>query len=242
MKKKPLILVLLLPLLLAAAFLLYTGQYYHAKSAALSALESDETVRVTRMDYGWHFDGPSSERALIFYPGAKVEETAYAPFLRLLAQQGMDVCLVRMPFRLAFFGVNLAERVMARHDYARWYVGGHSLGGAMAAAFAASRSDLDGVILCAAYPTKPLPAGMTEILLYGSQDLVLNRKNLEKGRQYAPARFVEHVIEGGNHAQFGCYGAQSGDGTAAMPAQAQQEEAVRVILESLSPSLLSPAI
>ena len=138
---------------------------------------------------------------------------------------------------------------MAHHDYARWYAGGHSLGGAMAAAFAANRSDLDGVILCAAYPTKPLPTDMTEILLYGSQDLVLNRKNLEKGRQYAPARFVEHVIEGGNHAQVGCYGAQSGcygaqsgDGKAAIPAQAQQEEAVRVILESLSPSLLSPAI
>ena len=83
---------------------------------------------------------------------------------------------------------------------------------------------------------------MTEILLYGSQDLVLNRRALQKGRQYAPACFVEHVIEGGNHAQFGCYGAQSGDGKAAIPAQAQQEEAVRVILESLSPSLLSPAI
>ena len=82
--------------LLLAAFFLYTGQYYHADAAALDALKSDDTVHVTATNYGWFFDGPSETEALIFYPGAKVEETAYAPLLRLIASWGMDVCLIKL--------------------------------------------------------------------------------------------------------------------------------------------------
>lgn len=98
------------------AFFIYTEQYYHADSAALSALESDDVVAVTQTDYGWLFDGPSESDALIFYQGAKVEETAYAPLMRLIAREGMDVLLVRMPFRLAIFGVNKANDLISRYD------------------------------------------------------------------------------------------------------------------------------
>lgn len=74
--------------LLIAAFLIYTGRYYRAGDVARSMLESDETVLVTRTDYGWLFDGPSEGDALIFYPGAKVEETAYAPLLHAVTEEG----------------------------------------------------------------------------------------------------------------------------------------------------------
>ena len=89
--------------LVASAFFIYTGIYYRADEAAYKAMGSDERVEVIRTDYGWLFDGPAEETALIFYPGAKVEAKAYAPMLRMLAEEGMDVCLVEMPFRLAFF-------------------------------------------------------------------------------------------------------------------------------------------
>ncbi len=36
-----------------------------------------------------------------------------------------------------------------------------------------------------------------------------------------PAQYQESVIEGGNHAGFGSYGAQSGDGTASISAEEQ---------------------
>ena len=45
--------------LLTGAFFIYTEQYYHADSAALSSLESNDVVAVTQTDYGWLFDGPS---------------------------------------------------------------------------------------------------------------------------------------------------------------------------------------
>lgn len=219
---------------LLAAFLIYTGNYYHADAAALAALETDDAVAVTRTGYGWFFDGPSEDDVLVFYPGGKVEETAYAPMLRLLAEQGMDVCLVKMPFRLAVFGANRAEDVLAAVDHENRYVGGHSLGGAMAADYAAGHSaELRGVILFAAYPTKALDSDLLLLSIYGSEDGVLNLDKVAAGRQFAPTKYLEQVIDGGNHAQFGNYGVQKGDGAASISRQDQQTQTAALILQAI---------
>ena len=237
MKRKtgPLIVIAAFLIALSAGFLVYTGIYYHADALAIAALASDEQVAVSQTSYGWYFDGPSEDRALVFYPGAKVEETAYAPFLHALAARGIDVCLVEMPFRLAILGINSAESVITRHDYAHWYIGGHSMGGAAAAIYAANHpGQIEELILCAAYPTKTLPADMAVISLYGSEDKVIALSNIEKGRSFvASPSYVEYVINGGNHAQFGNYGAQRGDGQASLSAQDQQTEAIDVILKEV---------
>lgn len=230
-KRLKLIAPVVILVFLAGAFFAYTGNYYHADDAALAAMASDDTVAVIETDYGWLFDGPSDDTALIFYPGAKVEAEAYAPMLRLLASGGMEVCLVKMPFRLAFFGMNKAESVMREHSYSRWFIGGHSLGGAMAASCAADHAEeLTGVILFAAYPTKTLDERLVEISLYGSEDGVLNMERMAAGRAYAPEEFYEYVIEGGNHAQFGNYGEQKGDRAARITRQEQQRQAAEYIL------------
>ncbi len=214
-------------------FLIYAEQYYHSDGTAYAALTSNETVSVTQTDYGWLFDGPSEEDALIFYPGGKVEETAYAPLLHHLAGQCMDVCLVKMPFRLAVFGVNKADHVMAQHDYAHWYIGGHSLGGVMAAGYAAVHSgQLSGVYMLAAYAEKPLDESIRAIIIYGSEDGVLNTAKLEEANRYLPRDSALYVIEGGNHAQFGNYGAQNGDGHAAISAEEQQRRTAELILQN----------
>ena len=216
--------------LLVTGFLLYAAVYYRADAAALYALLPDEELAVTQTDYGWFFDGPGDEAALIFYPGAKVEETAYAPLLRKLALRGVDVCLLKMPLHMAFFDMDRAETVLGEHSYARWYVGGHSLGGAVAAICASKHpGDFAGVVLLAAYPTRPLDADMTELSLYGSMDGVLDRARLEAGRQYAPGESEELVIEGGNHAQFGSYGPQRGDGEASIAPEEQWTQAADFI-------------
>ena len=214
---------LLLALILAWS--LYAADYYRADETALQALEAEE-IRIARTEYGWYFDGPSETDALVFYPGAKVEETAYALLLGRLAEKGIDVCLVKMPFRLAIFGLNAAERVMKEHASDRWYIGGHSLGGAMSAVFA-EKHDLDGVILLAAYPTGPVEEPI--LLLRGSEDGVLNLDRISNASEFGDVK--EYVLDGGNHAQFGNYGPQKGDGVPAITAEEQQEETVRLILE-----------
>ena len=219
---------------LAAAFLIYTSRYYHADDTARAALISDNAVTVIRTDYGWLFDGPSEETALVFYPGAKVEAEAYAPMLHLLAEKGMDVCLVEMPFRLALFGMNSAWDVIQKHSYSRWFTGGHSLGGAMAANYAASHgARVSGVILFAAYPTKQLDDMLTEISIYGTEDGILNLGKMVSRRNYAPKAFYECMIEGGNHAQFGNYGEQQRDGKALISAEEQQAQAVEFIIQHI---------
>ena len=69
------------------AFFLWSSVYYAADISAESAMISDDTVTVEKTEAGWLFDGPSDEKALIFYPGAKVDETAYAPMLRKIAEE-----------------------------------------------------------------------------------------------------------------------------------------------------------
>ena len=217
----------------AVVFYCYVSDYYKADRAAAEALKTDE-VSVEKTDYGWYFDGPSEDTALVFYPGGKVEETAYAPLLHSLAAGGVDVCLAKMPFRLAVLDTDAAKDIIEQYSYEKWYIGGHSLGGVMAADFAAGHGGLfEGVILLAAYPVREIPSSISEILLIGSEDTVINRDKVEKSRQYAPEDYTEHVIEGGCHAQFGHYGRQKGDGTPSITAEMQTEETVQAVTEFL---------
>lgn len=233
-KKSRLLTAAALLLVVILGFFVYTAVYYHADETARSALRSDGSVAVTPTDYGYLFDGPAEDAALIFYPGAKVEAEAYAPLLHRLAAGGLDVCLVRMPLRMAFLGQNRADDVMAACPYEHWYIGGHSLGGAVAALYAADNGEaVEGLVLCAAYPTKPLDDGLIEISLTGSEDRVVSRARQESGRSLAPACSYTYVIEGGNHAQFGSYGAQKGDGAALIPPERQWDEAAADILAAL---------
>ena len=235
--KKVLIAVAAVITAMAVSFGLYVSDYYRADETVKAFLVPDEKVRVEETDYGWLLDGPSEENAMIFYPGGKVDEKAYIPLLHRFAEEGIDVCLVKMPFRLAVLGINRASDVMAQYDYGNWYIGGHSLGGAMSAVYAADHGDkLKGVVLLAAYATKNLDDDLVEIVLYGSEDGVLNRSKTEEGRQFAPnseGHYLELVIESGNHAQFGSYGMQKGDGEARITAREQQEETVRLVMEAI---------
>lgn len=235
MRKKLIwIIPLCLILILVSSFLIYTGIYYHADGQAQAALKSTKNVNVSETDYGYFFDGPSEENVLVFYPGAKVEETAYAPLLRGLAGRGVDVCLVRMPFRLAAFGKDKAGDIPEIKEYENRYIGGHSLGGAMAASYAAEHGDkLRGVILLAAYPTEKLSDNLLLLSVYGSEDSVLNMENFSEGEKLAPKKYLKHEIKGGNHAYFGNYGKQKGDGAATITHKEQQKQTVEYIMQSI---------
>ena len=153
-KKKGALAVVLI-LVFAVVCLWYINDYYKSDVMMQQYFQDDSIVEMEENDYGLYMDGPGDESALIFYPGAKVEYTAYVPLLYQLAEKGVDVCLIKMPCNLAFLGQNKAEDVMRKYKYEKWYLGGHSLGGAMAAFYVAKHpDDLDGMVLLAAYSTK----------------------------------------------------------------------------------------
>ena len=209
----------------------YFSDYYRASASVQQALAEQPDVVAELIPEGLFLDGPGSETALIFYPGAKVEYTAYAPLLQKLAADGVDCFLVKMPVNFALFGKNRASRIMEKYSYARWYLGGHSLGGAVAAMYAADH-ELEGLVLLAAYPTEPVDEMVLEI--YGSEDGVLNRERRSAGDALLSRDSRVEMIEGGNHAQFGDYGLQKGDGQAGISREEQLEITVRLIEEMIS--------
>jgi len=223
-------------LIIFACFTVYTASYYHAGEQALSALQSDDAVTVTVQENGNIIFAPSAaERGLIFYPGGKVEHTAYAPLLKALAEEGWHCVLVKMPLRLAVLDTDAADGIPKQFpSISEWYIGGHSLGGAMAANYAAEHADsYAGLILLGSYSTKDISeTGLNTYTLYGSEDKVLNLVKYESYRDNLPANAQELIIDGGCHAYFGDYGPQDGDGKPAITAMEQ----VRISVDFISPT------
>jgi len=236
MKKKRIIIsICILTALLFGAAGIYINDFYRAEDAALAAFASGEVLS-DRVTVFRPAEPVAAEEAvgLMFYPGGKVEASAYAPLLRGLAEQGITCVLLEMPANLAVLDKNAAEGIAEQiPEVDRWYIGGHSLGGAMAASFVAEHAEeFEGLILLAAYSTEDLTNSDVAVLsIYGSEDGVLNRNAYEENRNNLPEGMTEVVIDGGNHAQFGEYGSQEGDGEATISGDEQREVTVDTIIK-----------
>ena len=221
--------------ILIGVVILYFSLCYEAGDAAQSALKGSGEVTVTETEDAYIFDGEGRDDALIFYPGARVDPAAYAPLMERIAEAGTDCYLCRMPGNFAFFGKDLADDIRAQYgvqndgdnsgssnQYKRWFIGGHSLGGVVAEMLTEEES-WDGLILLASYPTGTVDEPL--LTIYGSEDGVLNLEKYADAETsgYWPDDTTEIVIEGGNHAGFGDYGEQKGDGTASITPAEQQE-------------------
>ena len=173
-----------------------------------------------------------SDTGLIFYPGGKVEYSAYAPLLYRCAEMGITCVLVEMPGNLAVLDINAADGIQERYTHVNeWYLAGHSLGGAMASSYLASHAEAyEGIILLGAYATEPLQHERV-LSIYGSEDRVLNMEKYEEGRANLPADYTELIIDGGCHAYFGAYGAQEGDGVPTITAEAQWDITAQAIAQ-----------
>lgn len=218
-------------LVLTLACGIYTGDYYRAQDAAVA---SSEAVTVTITEDRAIFVPEQAEAGLIFYPGGKVEFTAYAPLMAKLAKENILCVLLKMPLNLAVLDMDAAEAIPEQFpEVERWYLAGHSLGGSMAASFAGSHADTyDGLILLAAYSTEDLSQTKLKVCsLYGDRDGVLNMEKYARYRSNLPENTLEQILEGGNHAGFGSYGPQEGDGSSALEPGVQLQWTADTIAE-----------
>jgi len=213
-----------------------------ATDTALQALVSDASVKVESGPWITFTPAAASpEAGFIVYPGGHVDPRAYAPLARQIAIQGYRVVIVPMPLALAVLAPNEALDVMAANPtISSWAIGGHSLGGAMAARFTYTHpEDVDGLVLWAAYPASTDDLSGFDLIvasIYGTMDGLATGDKIDASRPLLPPDTQWVPIEGGNHAQFGDYGAQSGDGVATSPASEQQTlaaEATARVLEAM---------
>lgn len=242
-KKKVIIIMSIVTIVAFAVFAwtLYVNDYYKAAAEARRAMLGSDTIEVSEADGYYVFSERGdektkvTEKGLIFYPGGKVDETAYAPMLLELAENGYEVYLVQMPAKLAVFGINSAEEIMEEATHIKeWTMMGHSLGGAMAASFSANHDEqVDKLVLLAAYSTEDLTEKEIQVFsFYGTEDEVLNMEKYEEHHVNLPTDVVEEIIEGGNHANYAHYGAQEGDGMASITRDEQQECVLDIFLNA----------
>ena len=230
------IIIAILAVLAIAAFC-WVNNYYHADEAALAVIADEngaaDGVVVEDLDgeaIAFVPDHPVA--GLVFYPGGKVQPEAYAPLMQECAERGILCVIVKFPFNLAFFNMSAADGVKERFpDVKEWVIAGHSLGGVAACNYVSKHaSDFEGVALLASFPVDDLSSyGGSVITLVGSEDHVINRTKLEDAAALLPDDAELMAIEGGNHAGFGNYGKQDGDGAATISSEQQQKETADAI-------------
>ena len=222
--------------IIVIGLLTYLGDYHHADKTAHEALVSDDHLTIEEKGNLTIFSpvNGKNDQGFILYPGGKVEDIAYAPLMRSLAEEGFITVIVKMPFNLAVFNANGADGVMKTlPEINTWFIGGHSLGGSMASDYTVENSEkISGLILMGSYPNESLSQSDISVLsLYGSEDGVLNREAFEQAKEKMPEDVTYEEIFGGNHANFGNYGEQQGDGTPLISASEQQAISVEKIKE-----------
>lgn len=215
---------------------LFLNKVYKADTYAIEDYNNEfiENVKVRQLEDGVTAYAPEGEikGGLVFYPGARVEYTAYEPLLKACAQEGIVCIVVKMPQNLAILGINKGVDVTDYYPGIKnWYIGGHSLGGSMAASCASTHSSLfKGVVLLASYSTVDI-TDLEVLSIYGNKDTVLKMNKYNKNVDNLPNDFSEHVILGGNHAYFGMYGSQNGDGTATITNAEQINQTAQLIVD-----------
>ena len=208
---------------------------------AEASLASTPTVTFAEVDgrLEWSPVGATPTVGLVVYPGGKVPPAAYGPLAQAIAAEGYLVAVVAFPFNLAVFDIDAADAVLAAHPgIEAWAIGGHSLGGAMAAQYAGSHdAALDGLALWAAYPANDLSsAELAATSIYGTLDAGAARMGSPETVALLPPGTVFVPIEGGNHEQMGWYTGQPNDPPATISRedqQAQVAEATVALLEGL---------
>ena len=217
-------------------FFIYVGDFYKADESALNALDNNELVKIEfNKDKGYLAFIPSVEytSAFVFIPGGKVEFTAYAPLMLKLAEDGVLCILLKVNFNLAILDQNAPKGI--KEDFKeveKWSIGGHSLGGTVATMYVSKHLDeYEGLVLMGSYPSKDLSASNLDcVVIYGSNDKVMKKDKFEKSKSYLPKITTIHEINGGNHAFFGSYGEQKGDGKATISNATQIELAANYSL------------
>ena len=241
MRRRSKITIIILAVLAVAVsgFIIWAETPLGPMNEALDALKTDSKVSVSTGD--WLVFQPinsTQHTGLIIYPGGRVDYRSYAPEAHAIAANGYLVIIIKMPLNLAVLDPNAGQRVIDGYPtITSWAVGGHSLGGTMAAQYSSNApQSLKGLVLWASYPASGndlSKTGLKVLTIHGSLDGLVSSTQIDDSMKMLPPGTMRVEIQGGNHAQFGWYGPQPGDNDATLTREEQQRETVQATTELL---------
>jgi hypothetical protein len=239
LRYKVLVGIILVLVVAFAGFVIWAETPPSPMPEAYDALKSDSSVMVSIGN--WLVFTPVSSNVstgFIIYPGGRVDFRSYAPAAHEIAAEGYLVIIPQMPLNLAVFGVGTANDVIKSFpNVSAWAIGGHSLGGTIAAQFTFENpSKVKGLVLWAAYPASGTDLSKSNLLvttIHGSNDGLVSTAQIDYSLKLLPSSTVRVEIAGGNHAQFGWYGDQAGDNAATITREAQQNLTVNATVQLL---------
>lgn len=209
---------------------------FQSKGVDQQLLQDDEFIKVKQnSDYFLFTPTRVYIHVLVFYPGALVDPKAYVPLCRNIANNNIQVYLIKMPWRFASRGYNKPKELQLFTGTSKKYIlSGHSQGAKMAAQFVYENPGLvDKLILIGS--THPRDISLAEaripiMKIYGSRDGIADEPSVLDNKTKLPATTTFVRIEGANHAQFGYYGFQLGDQKATISRMQQQAETLENII------------
>ena len=229
--------VLAIGVLGLSGFYIWSQQTYKASEEIASYVDLDNIQK----EENWLVFEPKEKpkSGIILYPGAKVEPEAYSYYAQGIADKGYLVIVPKVNLNFALLDINQAGLIMDEFsDITNWYVGGHSLGGVAAASYAYDHpEDVRGLILLGSYPSDSNDFSETDLptlSLYAEFDGLTTTDKIAETKSLLSSDATLYEVKGGNHAQFGMYGTQDGDGKATISAKEQQDELVEETLKWLN--------
>lgn len=228
-------------LVIALGFVVWTQIVMQGTREAALRVWDDPAVRVTDvgdavlLEPTTDAETPASGTGLVFIPGAKVDPYAYLYKLSgVVEEAGVTVVITKPTLNLAFFDHRpLTTFTASAPDVDTWFVGGHSLGGVRACQLADDPA-VAGIVLFGSYCANDLSSSELDVLsLAGSDDGLSTPEKVADARVRLPADAVMVEIEGANHASFGDYGVQPGDGTATISSEQARAEITRNLVDIL---------
>lgn len=203
-----------------------------AESEALATVDGI-AITETATEISLGADAPH-ERGFAFQPGAKVAPHAYIPILAKVAKAcDCELVIVKQPLQIGFLAPNAVDAVRKEHpEVTRWALGGHSLGGVVAARAADEDPSIDALVLWASYPAEPLArTDLNVASIWGSADGLATSEKRAAAASRLPSSAAVTIVEGGVHSFFGDYGMQPGDGT---PSVSREDAQARIIEATLA--------
>ena len=189
---------------------------------------------------------------LMFLPGGLVDPHAYLSLMQKIALDSINIVIPKFTSNLAIFELSKYESLLdVFPDAVSLYIAGHSLGGIAAlSAVSNSPDEFDGLILLGTYPSESFAISdwdRSVLSIYAENDSLSTTQEVLAASSFLPEvcmisnvteidslelispKTIYYQIMGGNHAQFGDYGAQEGDGVATISVEEQHEQIIEAI-------------